>query len=307
MTSSDARKHLLYALRQVLRPIVRILIRAGIRFDELSELARGVYIESAIRDGVDRGGTPTKERIILATGLTLQQVDHYIENEGELPVAAPTLARVAAQVLQKWHKDSDYLAADGTPSELEFEASSDRSLSGLIKEIDPEVGPGMVLAELLRAGAVSYGDEMRFRALSRSLIPPETHAYRIECFGEALGRLAETLEYNFNPENAESKRLERFVAIDKGLPHRAVPDFQAFAKKRSDQLLKELEDWLTPYSNTITDGFSPRVGTGVHLFIFLDMPSTAQESLSALVQSPRKSGRVSSSGRTTIDANSSAD
>ena len=55
MTSSDARKQLLYALRQVLRPIVRILIRAGIRFDELSELARGVYIESAIRDGVDRG------------------------------------------------------------------------------------------------------------------------------------------------------------------------------------------------------------------------------------------------------------
>jgi hypothetical protein len=287
MTSSDARKHLLYALRQVLRPIVRILIRAGIRFDELSELARGVYIESAIRDGIDRGGTPTRERIALATGVTRQQVDHYIENEGELPVAAPSLVRVAAQVLQKWHKDSAYLATDGAPAELEFQASSGRSLTELIKEVDPEVGPGMVLAELLRAGAVSYGDEMRFRALSRSLIPPETHAYRIECFGEALGRLAETLEYNFNPENAESKRLERFVAIDKGLPYRVVPDFESFAEKRADQLLKELEDWLAPYSNTITDGFSPRIGTGVHLFIFLDTPSTAEESLPTLVQGPR--------------------
>jgi hypothetical protein len=292
MTSRDARKHLLYALRQVLRPIVRILIRAGIRFDELSELARGVYIESAIRDGVDRGGTPTRERIALATGVTQQQVDHYIENEGELPVAEPTLARVAAQVLQKWHKDSDYLTADDTPSELEFEASSARSFSRLVRELDPAVNPGMVLAELLRAGAVSYGDEMRLRPVSRSLIPPETHAYRIECFGEAVGRLAETLEYNFNPANAENKRLERFVAIDKGLPYRAVPDFQSFAKKRADQLLKELDDWLAPYSNTITDGFSPRVGTGVHLFIFLDTPSTAEESLSHLVQGPRKSGRL---------------
>jgi Family of unknown function (DUF6502) len=292
MTSSDARKHLLYALRQVLRPIVRILIRAGIRFDELSELARGVYIESAIRDGVDRGGTPTRERIALATGVTQQQVDHYIENEGELPVAEPTLARVAAQVLQKWHKDSDYLAADDTPSELEFEASSARSFSRLVRELDPAAKPGMVLAELLRAGAVSYGDEMRLRAVSRSLIPPETHAYRIECFGEAVGRLAETLEYNFNPANADNKRLERFVAIDKGLPYRAVPDFQSFAKKRADQLLKELDDWLAPYSNTITDGFSPRVGTGVHLFIFLDTPSTAEESLCHLVQGPRKSGRL---------------
>jgi len=292
MTSSDARKHLLFALRQVLRPIVRILLRAGIRFDELSELARGVYIESAIRDGVDRGGTPTRERIALATGVTRQQLDYYIENEGELPVAEPTLARVAAQVLQKWHKDSDYLTADDAPSELEFEASSAQSFSRLVSELDPEVNPGMVLAELLRAGAVRYGDEMRLRPVSRSLIPPETHAYRIECFGEAVGRLAETLEYNFNPANTENKRLERFVSIDKGLPRRAVPDFESFAKKRADQLLKELDDWLAPYSNTITDGFSPRVGTGVHVFIFLDTPPTAQESLSDLVQAPRKSDRV---------------
>lgn len=294
MTSSDARKQLLYALRQVLRPIVRILIRAGIRFDEFSELARGVYIESAIRDGIERAGSPTRERIALATGVTRQQVDHYIENEGELPVAEPTLARVAVQVLHKWHKDSQYLAPDGTPVELEFAASSERSLSGLIKEIDPEVGPGMVLAELLRAGALSCADEMHFRPLSRSLIPPETHAYRIECFGAALGRLAETLEYNFNPTNAENKRLERFVAIDKGLPHRVVPEFESFAKKRADQLLKELDDWLAPYSNTVTDGFGPRVGTGVHLFLFLDAPSTAQERLSSLVRGPRNSGRLSS-------------
>jgi Family of unknown function (DUF6502) len=293
MTSSHARKQLLYALRQVLRPIVRILIRAGIRFDELSELARGVYIESAIRDGIDRAGPATRERIALATGVTRQQVDHYIENEGELPVAEPTLARVAVQVLQKWHKDSHYLTADGTPIELEFEASA-RSVSGLVREVDPNVGPGMVLAELLRAGAVCSADEIHFRPLSRSLIPPETHAYRIESFGAALGRLAETLEYNFNPANAENKRLERFVAIDKGLPQRVVPEFESFAKKRADQLLKELDDWLAPYSDTAADGFSPPVGTGVYVFLFLDTPSTAQELLSTLVQGLRKSDRLSS-------------
>ncbi|MGH8303146.1 MAG: DUF6502 family protein, partial [Steroidobacteraceae bacterium] len=67
MTSSGARKQLLYALRCVLRPIVRILIRAGIRFDEFAELARGVYVESAVRDGIEHAGTPSRERIALAT------------------------------------------------------------------------------------------------------------------------------------------------------------------------------------------------------------------------------------------------
>jgi len=294
MTSSDARKQLLYALRRVLRPIVRILIRAGIRFDEFSELARAVYIESAIRDGVDHGGTPSRERVAIATGVTRQQVDYYIENEGELPVAEPTLARVAVEVLHKWYKDSKYLATDGTPIELEFEAEADRSLSGLIREIDPKVGAGMVLAELLRAGAVASADEIHFRPLSRSLIPPETHAYRIECFGAAVGRLAETLEYNFNPANADNKRLERFVAVDKGLPSRAVPEFESFARHRADQLLADLDDWLAPYSNSVTTGFGPRVGTGVHVFLFLDPPSTAQEPLSGLVRGNRKSGRFSS-------------
>lgn len=290
MTSNDARKHLLYALRCVLRPIVRILIRAGIRFDEFSELARGVYIESAIRDGVDRSGTPTRERVALATGVTRQQVDYYVENEGALPVAEPTLARVAVEVLHKWHTDSQYLVNDGTPTELEFEASLARSFSGLVKEVDPNVGPGLVLAELLRAGAIASSDETRFHPLSRSLIPPETHLYRIECFGAALGRLAETLEYNFNPSNAENKRLERFVAVDKGLPRSVIPEFETYARERADHLLKDLDDWLAPYSDQITIGFGPRVGTGVHVFLFMDPPLQAEGRLSALVQGRRKSG-----------------
>jgi hypothetical protein len=291
MTSSDARKQLLYALRCVLRPIVRILIRAGIRFDEFSELARGVYVESAVRDGIENVGTPSRDRVVLTTGVTRQQVDFYVENEGALPVPQPTLVRVAVEVLHKWHTDSKYLAIDGTPLDLRFESASEPSLSELIRQVDATVAPGIVLEELLRAGSINCPDEMHFRPLSRSLIPPETHMYRIECFGAALGRLAETLEYNFNPENSEHKRLERFVAVDKGLPCRVVPEFESYARARADQLLKDLDDWLAPYGNPVTNAFGPRIGTGVHVFLFLDPLSTIEEPLSSLVQGHRKWGR----------------
>jgi len=293
MTSSPARKQILFALRCVLRPIIRILIRAGIRFDEFSELARGAFIESAIRDGLDGSGIPTKERVVLATGVTRQQVDYYIENEAALPVAEPTLARVAAEVLQKWHRDSEYLAADGAPTELEFQAPWGRSFSALVKDVDARVSPGVLLAELLRACAVTCPDETHVRPVSRSLITPGSHPYRIESFGSALARLAETLEYNFNPANAENKRLERFVAIDKGLPNEVVPDFESYAKGRADQLMCDLDDWLAPYSSAASSSFGPRVSTGVHVFLFLDGPSIAEEPLSALVQSRRKPGRLS--------------
>jgi Family of unknown function (DUF6502) len=88
MTSTSG-KQLLYALRQVLRPIVRILIRAGIRFDEFAELARGVYVESAIRDGLDHASSLTRARISVVTGVTRQQVNYYIDNDGALPSASP--------------------------------------------------------------------------------------------------------------------------------------------------------------------------------------------------------------------------
>jgi hypothetical protein len=62
MTSSHARKQLLFALRQVLRPIVRILIRAG---------------------------TPTGSGSPFGQGVTRQRVDHYLDNEGGLRAAEP--------------------------------------------------------------------------------------------------------------------------------------------------------------------------------------------------------------------------
>ena len=68
MSSSETRKQLLYAVRRILRPVVRILIRAGIRFDEFAELARGVYVETAVRDGIEYSGVPSRERIAVVTG-----------------------------------------------------------------------------------------------------------------------------------------------------------------------------------------------------------------------------------------------
>ncbi|HEV7137923.1 MAG TPA: DUF6502 family protein, partial [Steroidobacteraceae bacterium] len=126
MSSSDARKQLLYALRRILRPVVRILIRAGVRFDEFAELARGVYVETAVRDGIEYSGIPTRERIAIVTGVTRQQVDYYIDNEGALPLADPTLATALVETLQKWHTDSQYVGPYGIPLELEFDSPSNR-------------------------------------------------------------------------------------------------------------------------------------------------------------------------------------
>jgi hypothetical protein len=287
MISSGARTQLLYALRHILRPIIRILIRAGIRFDEFAELARGVYVESAIRDGVEYPGTPTRERVAVATGVTRHQVDHYVENEGELPMAEPTLARVAVEVLHRWYTNSRYLGPDGIPLELEFEGASGRTFRSLVSNVEPNVSPGHVLEELLRVGSVVHSGERHFRPISRSFVLSEPMSpQQTEYFGYSLTRLAKTLEHNFNPVNLE-KRLERFVAADRGLPQGLVPKFEAYARDRANQFLLELDNWLAPYATADLSEFGPRVDTGVNVFFYVDSP-TDQRPLSSLIQPPRK-------------------
>lgn len=288
---SDARRQFLYALRRVLRPIIKLLIRAGISYDEFVHLARGVYIETAIRDCTKRTDTPTtRERIARLTGLTRQQIDYYIDDEGALPTAAPTLSRVIAQVLHKWHTDPEYLAPYGIPLELEFDAPPGRCFQGLVAQVDPKASAGVVLEELLRAGSVAYSGEKHLRAVKRWFVPLEAFSpHKMEYFGDSLTHLAQTLEYNFSLANAENKRLERFVFADKGLPRELLPSFEAHARERTNQFLADIDEWLARYTRAEPHDAGPRVDTGVNVFLYLD-PSSDKRPLSSLVQPPRTHG-----------------
>jgi hypothetical protein len=287
--SSDARRQLLYAVRRVLRPIVRLLIRVGMSFNDFADVARGAYIESAIREHPN-GIRPTRDRIAFVTGLSRQQVDYYTDNDRALPVAGPTLGRLVTEVLHKWHTDPNYAGPYGIPLELEFDTPHGRSIQSLVAEIDSTASPGKVLEELLRAGSVAYSGEKHYRAITRWVIIPETLSpLSIEYFGDALTHLAQTIEYNFNLMDTESKRLERRVFADRGLPRKLLPSFEAYARERANQFLLEVDDWIARSFSANSKGSGPTVDTGVNVFLYVEPPSEEQ-ALSTLVQPHRKVG-----------------
>jgi hypothetical protein len=273
MNFSEAHGHILYVLRRVLRPIVRLLIRAGVRFDEFADLARGVYVETAIRDRNEPSSFPTRERIAGVTGLTRRQVNWYIDNEGTLPLADPTLMEVAVEVLQKWHSTPEYAGPYGIPLELQYDAPADRCIRKLVGLVTPKADPRVALEELLRTGAVVPSGGNYFRAVSRSFVMPDpTSPQLIEHFGRTLSRLAATLEYNMDPRHTE-KRLERHVFADRGLPPELVLEFEKYARSRAVDFLVELDNWLAPHVSGELDE-SDRVDTGVNVFLHAESPSS---------------------------------
>jgi hypothetical protein len=285
--SSDARKQLLYAVKRVLRPIVRLLIRVGLSFDEFAEVARGAYIESAIHEQPN-GIPPTRERIAFITGLSRHQVDYYTDTVGALPAAVPTLAHLAIEVLHKWHTDPNYVGPYGIPLELEFDMPQGRSIQSLVAEIDPTASPGRVLEELLQAGSVTYSGEKHYRAISRWVISRGALSpLSIEYFADALTHLAQTIEHNFNLVDTESKRLERRVFADRGLPRKFLPSFETYARERANQFLLDIDDWLAHSLTDESKGADSKVDAGVNVFLYLE-PPTEEQPLSGLVQPPRK-------------------
>jgi uncharacterized protein DUF6502 len=270
MSLGNLRSHLLYALRRALRPMARILIRAGVRFDEFADLARGVYIETAIRDSGEPLQTPlTRLRVAAVTGLPGRQVDNYIDNKGALPLVDPTATAIAIEVLHKWHSTPEYAGPYGIPLELEFDAPPARCLRSLVALAMPNANPRIVLEELLHTGAVVPSGGRHFRAVSRSLMLPDPGSPQvIEHIGRTLSRLGATLEYNRNSRHAE-KRLERRVTADRGLPPELVPEFEKYVRSRAGDFLVDLDNWLAPYASDELDG-SDRVDTGVNVFLYVE-------------------------------------
>ena len=264
----SSRDQLLYSFRRVLRPLIRILVRSGVRYDEFLELVRGVYVESAVRDGLGDGIKPSRAKVSLSTGVPRRDVDRFIDNDGALPAAPKTLTATLSEVLNKWHTDPQFVGPYGIPLELEVKSQRSRSFSELVSAVDPSVQISDVLEELVRLRTVVWSGDTHVRTISRAFIPVEEMSpAQLEFFGNALTRLANTLQFNLDRRNTD-KRLERSVISDRGLPSAVVPIFEKHVREKVTDLLVDLDNWLSPYSADAQPGAEfERVGLAVFQFV----------------------------------------
>jgi hypothetical protein len=283
----DVRQNFLLALRQVLRPIIRFMIRAGIGYDDFVDVARGAYVESAIRDGIGEVKHPTRAQIAKTTGIDSQRVDHYIDDDDALPAARSTLTPLVVELLHRWHTDPRYLQPSGLPRELALDDQSEPRFQDLVMLVDSTADADAILAELLRAGSVLHTEENRVRALTRYFMWQKGSLHSIEDFGVTLSHLAETLEYNMPRGNSDAKRLERSVFTDRGLPTQLLPSFETYAQERTSQYLLDLDDWLAHASDPDPSQPETRIATGLNVFLYVDPPPDRRP-ISTLIQEPRR-------------------
>ena len=270
--SDTARAHLIHAFRKVLRPLVKILIRAGVRHDEFVEVIKGVYVEAAVRDGTGQAGPLTRSRVALATGVPRRDVDRYIDNEALLTPPAPTHATTLTEVLHIWNTDPRYLGPYGVPLEIDFDTTPGRRVTELVRRADASADAVMVLDDLVRSGVVVMSGERYLKVTSRTYVMPESMSpVMLEHLGNTLANLATTLQFNMgDPESP--KRLERSVFADNGIEPEDMAEFERYARERVQQLIVDIDDWLA--SNGKKRPPTPlSVATGLSIFHYVNAAS----------------------------------
>ena len=268
---------LLSAYRKLLQPLVRILIRQGISYSELSEILKNVFVEVADRDFSLPGRRTSQSRIAIITGLTRKEVSRQknILDSGEALNVVSNHNRVT-RVLVGWHTDPEFTGPYGMPLELPFDSpgSDGPSFVDLVRRHSGDMAPRAMLDELLRVGAVEALSSGSFKVLTRAYLPEHLRPDALERFGTVVRDFLRTLEHNMQRKTVGPGRFERIVFADDGLREDLLPAFEALLRTKGQTLLIELDNWIS--AQELTPGAPKkrvrRIRTGVGIYHFVGDP-----------------------------------
>jgi len=159
----------------------------------------------------------------------------------------------------------------------------------------PGVDEDALLDELVAARSVEVIDGTTARCLSRAYVPQSADVTRIERMGRYVGAVTASLVHNLLRSGNEPLYFERTVVSDDALSEPGRDKFLALAGERGQELLAELDTFLTRLAATEHSDAGRKYGVGIYFF-----EEQAAEQQAAQEQQSRKTYETDSGKPTTI-------
>lgn len=278
MRPDDLREQLKKAYRRLLNPLVRILIRNGVSATETTDLVRQVFVDAATSEEFQLPGRRLSDtRVAILTGLSRKEV-HRLRNEAHKNRSVTSLSRVS-RVIAGWNQDPDFTGPYGLPLAIPFEDDPKidaPSFTELVRRHSGDMAPRAMLDELLRTGLAEVDDDGLIRNSGRTYIPSKLDPAAIDRLGKIVARLADTLDFNNQVEDASLGRFERHVITDIGLTEEQYQQFNVYLRIKCQQLLETIDNWLAAQEGRIDAHRRPerlprkKLITGIGVYHFLD-------------------------------------
>ncbi len=259
MTGS-LKKTLTLAVRRLLRPLVRILLRHGVRCDELMECAKKVYVDVAREEfGTPGGRKPPVGRAAAMTGLARQEVARLASLPDQDGSADFRRYQRAVRVITGWIREKQFADGRGRPAVLPLEGAG-KSFAGLVKRFIGDLPASAILDELLQVGAVKKLSGNRLKLMERAYIPrtgKDEKEEKIRILGADVADLISIIGHNLTHRPGRAY-FQRKVAYD-NLPTEFLQALRSRAGKKAQEFLEDLDRQLSRHDRDS----NPKVkGTG---------------------------------------------
>ena len=222
------------AVRRMLRPLVRLLIRFGISYPALSNLLKTLYVEVADTDFPVDGRPQTISRITVLTGVHRKDVKRILDQVDTDPaiLLTPTLG---AQIIGKWAGDPRFSDTDGRPRPLPRTGHQNgETFETLVASVSKDVRPRAVLDEWLRLGIATLDDDGRVALNTAAFVPSRGLEEKAHYFGRNLRDHIAAAAHNVAGDGAPL--FERAVFYD-GLTAASVDALRGMAEEGGMDLL----------------------------------------------------------------------
>jgi len=256
---------------KLLRPLVRILLKHGVTYGEVSEVVKTSFVTIAAQEFRVPGKKMSKARIAIVTGLTRKEVHRLSKIDQKEVFTQKTNLNRITRVLSGWHTDPDYVGPYGLPLEIRYDSEqpNDVTFVRLVQQYSGDMTPRAMLDELMRVGALRETDHNWFKVLKREYVPEALAPDFLERLGRGVHDYVHTLEENMQKYDDKLGRFERFVSPEKGLRQQDLPKFDAYLRIRCQALLEELDNWLSqmPQPGEGKNDIAIRTGVGIFHYV----------------------------------------
>jgi len=262
----DIYRSIIRACPVLMRPIIRILLKAGINYKQFAKITREVFVEVATEDFGINGRKTNTSRVAIITGISRSEVTKIKKKyEENVDNVIPHTFNNASRLLSGWHVDPDYLDSKNKPKVL-FIDGPEPNFTTLMNQYGGDIPATAMLKELKSVNAVKVETDGSISALQRYFMPVNYDENRIFSLIDDFVDLGNTSYHNFNRNIGDDSFFQMKVTNDY-ITANAVPLFKKMVEERGISLLEEFDDWLALNEIETIDGENSegfRVGLGMY-------------------------------------------
>lgn len=268
--NEEERAVFLDALEESLRPLMRVVFKYGVTYQELLEVMRALYIYSLRDRAEEQEQVPTAARLALMAGITRGEVkDLFQRREAKAQQRAQANRRFdqLTMLLGKWHDDPEFSTPYGAPLDLSLEGrDSFKSFNELLAASGTDMSREEAINALLTNNCAEIHSQAFIRCVSRSYFPKGKDLSRVSRLARLGKAVNSTYVHNLFRGADEPSYFEALLISDFPLSVHGRNSVLRQVRDDGQEFINGFDRWISSKQSDFEGKDGERYGVAAFFF-----------------------------------------